>query len=93
MLSVKDSMSKKLENGISDADLFKRATLDNAAAERTGYSDYSYWGSTLRVFRKNRVAMLMLILLKWAKMLLLKSFYLKMLLLLAVAVLKPVKTD
>ena len=63
MLSVKDSMSKKLENGISENDLFKRATLDNAAAERTGYSDYSYWGSTLRVFRKNKVAMLMLVLL------------------------------
>ena len=33
MLSVKDTMSKKLENNVSD-DLFKRATLDNAAAER-----------------------------------------------------------
>ncbi len=63
MLSVKDSMSKKLEKGVSEADLFKRATLDSAAAERAGYSDYSYWGSTIRVFRKNRVAMLMLILL------------------------------
>jgi len=63
MLSVKDSMSKKLENGISDADLFKRAALDSAAAERVGYSDYSYWGSTLKVFRKNKVAMLMLMLL------------------------------
>ena len=62
MVSIKDSMSKKLEHTIED-DLFKRATLDNAAAERAGYSDYSYWGSTLRVFRKNRVAMAMLILL------------------------------
>ena len=64
MLSVKDSMSKKLEKNvsasISDADLFKRASMDDAAAERAGYSDYSYWGSTIRVFRKNRVAMIML---------------------------------
>lgn len=62
MVSIKDSMSKKLEHNIED-DLFKRAALDSAAAERAGYSDYSYWGSTLRVFSKNRVAMAMLILL------------------------------
>lgn len=62
MVSIKDGMSKKLEHNIED-DLFRRATLDSAAAERAGYSDYSYWGSTLRVFRKNRVAMAMLILL------------------------------
>ena len=67
MLSIKDSMSRKLENNVSasvsEGDLFKRATLDNAAAERAGYSDYSYWGSTLKVFRKNKVAMAMLALL------------------------------
>ncbi|MBQ4090347.1 MAG: ABC transporter permease [Clostridia bacterium] len=62
MLSVKDTMSKKLESNVSD-DLFKRATLDNAAAERAGYSNYSYWGSTIRVFCKNKVAMAMTIVL------------------------------
>ena len=62
MLSVKDTMSKKLENNVSD-DLFKRAALDNAAAERAGYSNYSYWGSTFRVFCKNKVAMAMTIVL------------------------------
>lgn len=60
MNSVTDYKSKKLENSIESSDLFKRAVMDNAAAERAGYSDYSYWGSTLRVFRKNRGAMIML---------------------------------
>ena len=63
MISVSDSKGKKLENSIESSDLFKRAVMDNAAAERAGYSDYSYWGSTLRVFRKNKGAMFMLIVL------------------------------
>ena len=60
MSSITDTRSKQLESSLESADLFKRATLDSAAAERAGYSDYSYWGSTIRVFRKNKVAMLML---------------------------------
>ena len=60
MNSVSDYKGKKLENSIESSDLFKRATLDSAAAERAGYSDYSYWGSTIRVFRKNKGAMVML---------------------------------
>lgn len=63
MLSIKDSQSKKLEKKIAESDLFKRATLDTAAAERAGYSDYSYWGSTVKVFRKNKVAMTMFVVL------------------------------
>ena len=63
MLSVKDAMSKNLEKSVDASNLFQRAKLDEAAAERAGYSDYSYWGSTLRVFSKNRVAMVMLIVL------------------------------
>ena len=56
-------MSKNLEKSVDASNLFQRAKLDEAAAERAGYSDYSYWGSTLRVFSKNRVAMVMLIVL------------------------------
>ncbi len=40
--------------------LFAFAQFDAQAAERAGYSSYSYWGSTLRVFLKNRVAVLLL---------------------------------
>ena len=40
--------------------LFERAAYDPQAGERSGYSNYSYWGSTLRMFRKNKVAMFFL---------------------------------
>ena len=37
-------------------EMFAFAGYDAQAAERTGYSNYSYWASTWRVFMKNRVA-------------------------------------
>jgi oligopeptide transport system permease protein len=45
----------------SDDELFVPADYDPAAAERGGYSDYSYWRSTMRVFLKNRAAFALLI--------------------------------
>ena len=63
MKSIKDMKSASFEKNLTESELFQRATLDTAAAERAGYSDYSYWGSTVRVFRKNRVAMAMLVIL------------------------------
>ncbi len=44
------------ETTVDDARLFELAERDAEAAERTGYSNYSYWRSTLRVFMKNRIA-------------------------------------
>lgn len=44
-----------------DPKLFAEARVDESAAERTGYSNYSYWGSTVRMFMKNRVAVANLI--------------------------------
>ena len=46
-------------NEIPD-ELFERARFDAEAGEKGGYSNYSYWGSTLRTFRKNKVAMFFL---------------------------------
>ncbi|MCX7027709.1 MAG: ABC transporter permease [Spirochaetes bacterium] len=46
-----------------DPSLFAFADFDTEAAERIGYSDYSYWSSTLKVFLKNRVAVAFLVLL------------------------------
>ena len=43
------------ETPITD-DLFAEAEYDDSKAERIGYSNYSYWGSTLRVFLKNKVS-------------------------------------
>lgn len=42
-------------------DRFELAGYDEAAAERTGYSNYSYWGATVRMFFKNKTAVAMLI--------------------------------
>ena len=43
------------------ADHFDFAEYDEMAAERTGYSNYSYWGSTVRMFFKNKTAVFMLL--------------------------------
>ena len=48
------------ETPITD-DLFVEVPYDDAEAERIGYSNYSYWGSTLRVFLKNKVSVAILI--------------------------------
>ena len=47
--------------GLSDEELFSFAGFDASEAERGGYSNYSYWRATLRVFFKNRIAVFFLI--------------------------------
>ena len=57
-------MSKKFDktvDSINDS-LFELAEYDADAAERTGYSNYSYWRSTWQVFLKNKTAAALLIL-------------------------------
>lgn len=76
MLSIKDAKSRKLESALADQlqsdlnetplnedELFVPADYDEAAAEKTGYSNYSYWRSTFQVFFKNKVAVCLLIVL------------------------------
>ena len=46
-----------------DPSLFAFASFDAEAGERIGYSDYSYWKSTLKVFLRNRVAVFLLVVL------------------------------
>ena len=41
---------------------FKAKVFDQMASEDTGYSNYSYWRSTLRTFFKNKAVMLLVIL-------------------------------
>ncbi|MGE5654093.1 MAG: ABC transporter permease, partial [Bacillota bacterium] len=48
-------------NAIEEKALFQFTEYDEQAAERIGYSNYSYWGSTVRVFLKNKVAVLLLV--------------------------------
>lgn len=59
-------MNKKIEKIAADAideKLFRLANYDESASEKTAYSDYSYWKSTLSAFKKNRLAMFFLIVL------------------------------
>ena len=73
MSSIKDLKSRKLEETLSqqlqgevsapavnEDELFELADYDHAAAEKSGYSNYSYWQSTIRVFLKNKVAVCLL---------------------------------
>lgn len=67
--SLEEDLAKKAK-GLTQAEidaldpqLFTLADYDAAAAERTGYSNYSYWRSTLRIFWRNKVARLLIILL------------------------------
>lgn len=46
--------------GMSDEELFSFARYDGEEAERVGYSNYSYWGSTVRLFFQNKGAVLIL---------------------------------
>ena len=52
--------SQALQEDLSDVELFSYAAFDEAEVERTGVSNYSYWRSTLRAFRKNHMAMFLL---------------------------------
>ena len=54
--------SDALKEDLSDAELFSYAQFDEQEVERSGLSNYSYWRSTLRAFRQNKVAMFLLIL-------------------------------
>lgn len=76
MFSLKDKLSRDLEQaaetgirreadriaGISDKELFSFAEYDEKEAEKSGYSNYSYWGSTVRMFFKNKGAVAVLLL-------------------------------
>lgn len=59
-LSDKDDLTAEEIAALSPAE-FVLVPYNDAEAERTGYSNYSYWGSTIRMFFKNKVAVAMLI--------------------------------
>lgn len=57
--------SKKIINNMADSidpSLFDFAEYDESKSELTGYSNYSFWRSTVQVFMKNKVAIALLIL-------------------------------
>ena len=69
---IEENINETIKNGGPNADnvqeinedaLFEQAEFDPNAGERTGYSNYSYWGSTFRAFMHNKLAVALMILL------------------------------
>ena len=60
--ALSDKLTQQLEKDVqmTDETAFSFAEFNPEAAERGGYSDYSYWKSTLRAFFKNKVAVFFL---------------------------------
>ena len=63
--SLGDKLNQQLESELKAKenldDLFTFADYNPEDAERIGYSDYSYWGSTLRAFFQNKMAVFFLV--------------------------------
>ena len=57
---LSDSLESQVRRELTEEELFQFAPYDPDAGERCGYSGYSYWRSTLRAFRKNKVSMFFL---------------------------------
>ena len=49
------------EHNMTQEEAFSFADYDEKEGEKIGYSNYSYWGSTVRMFFKNKGAVVMLI--------------------------------
>ncbi len=61
---VEDQVKQETDNptaGMSDEELFSIAEFNEEESERVAYSNYSYWGSTVRMFFKNKGAVFMLV--------------------------------
>lgn len=65
MKRIKDTIAERFEASaqekIEEDLLFSFAEYSEEEAEKTGYSNYSYWRSTLRMFLKNKGAVAVLI--------------------------------
>ena len=63
--NLADKLNEQLENELNpemtEEELFSFAEFNAENAERGGYSNYSYWGSTLRAFFQNKTAVFFLI--------------------------------
>ena len=55
-----DKLNEQLQQELTDEELFSFAEFNSENAERGGYSDYSYWGSTIRAFFQNKSAVFFL---------------------------------
>ena len=61
-MNMPDDLSKEQVEALSP-ELFQFINNDFKEAERTGYSNYSYWGSTIKMFLRNRIGVVAFIIL------------------------------
>ena len=57
-----ETLEKHCIEAVREDQLFEFAPFDQREAESSGVSNYSYWRSTFRAFRRNKVAMFLLVL-------------------------------
>ena len=57
---TEQAVENAFRQAISDDRLFEFAPYDPTSGERTGYSNYSYWGSTVKAFFQNKAALVAL---------------------------------
>ena len=55
-----DKLNDQLKQELTDEELFSFAEFNSENAERGGYSNYSYWGSTIRAFFQDKSAVFFL---------------------------------
>ena len=58
--NTEQAVENAFKQTISDDRLFEFAPYDHTSGERTGYSNYSYWGSTVKAFFQNKAALVAL---------------------------------
>ena len=58
--SLEQSVTEALRSDLEGRDPFGFAPFDDEEVERTGLTNYSYWGSTVRAFSRNRLGMFLL---------------------------------
>ena len=61
--SYRHTKEAELIDNMKEAELFTFGGYNEAETEKTGFSNYSYWNSTLHAFLKNRMAFALLVLL------------------------------
>ncbi|NNJ31276.1 ABC transporter permease [Lacrimispora defluvii] len=61
--SYRHTKEAELIENMEEAELFTFGGYNEAETEKTGFSNYSYWNSTLHAFFKNRIAFGLLVLL------------------------------
>ncbi|MFT4107497.1 MAG: ABC transporter permease [Lacrimispora sp.] len=61
--SYRHSKEAEFMDTMEEAELFSFQEFNEMEVEKTGYSNYSYWNSTLHAFLKNRGAFILLVLL------------------------------